>query len=403
MRVEHHSKALAQIVFGTMKCRRVSQADIGRAMETDTVPKYNIKRVSRFITNKRVNVAKGCRGLARIAAKASGGCLVVAVDWVDIGKYKVLKAAVPIRGRAVPILFAAYPKWKLKKSQNQFEEALFDLLSKLVPARTWTAIVADRGFARAELVSFLRELKMNHVIRVSSGATFRSEKFSGRLSGHGVKEGGHRVLGWGRYTARHPVERRVIVRWERGHEEPLVLGTDLPWNWRKVVEVFKRRMSIEELFRDEKPKVRPFREHKVRLGTATAEDKQGRAVGEDVPCAGLRVPAASGYGARVPRHYVRGALGFGDHENEGPSLRFHDWPVHADPREVAPGGGSGGFRADAHPVGRGELGMTQAQTALTGAGRANILLPRRRRRPEGHVGSTPGHRGNPLDQATGHS
>ncbi|MHC5054962.1 MAG: transposase [Planctomycetota bacterium] len=105
-------------------------------------------------------------------------------------QYKVLKAAVPIRGRAVPILFAAYPKWKLKKSQNQFEEAFFDLLSKLVPARTWTVIVADRGFARAELVSFLRELKMNDVIRVSSGATFRSEKFSGRLSGHGVKEGG---------------------------------------------------------------------------------------------------------------------------------------------------------------------------------------------------------------------
>lgn len=243
---------MAQIVFGAMKCRRVSQADIGRAMETDTVAKYNIKRVSRFITNKRVNVAKGCRGLVRIAARASGGCLVVAVDWVDIGKYKVLKAAVPIRGRAVPILFAAYPKWKLKKSQNQFEEAFFDLLSKLLPPRTWTVIVADRGFARAELASFLRELKMNHVIRVSSGATFRSEKFSGRLSGHGVKEGGHRVLGWGRYTARHPVERRVIVRWERGHEEPLVLGTDLPWNWRKVVEVFKRRMSIEELFRDEK-------------------------------------------------------------------------------------------------------------------------------------------------------
>ena len=93
---------------------------------------------------------------------------------------------------------------------------------------------------------------MNHVIRVSSGATFRSEDFAGRLSGHGVKEGGHRVLGWGRYTARHPVTRRVIVRWERGHEEPLVLGTDLPWNWRKVVEVFKRRMSIEELFRGEK-------------------------------------------------------------------------------------------------------------------------------------------------------
>jgi len=98
----------------------VSQADIGRAMETDTEVKYNIKRVSRFVRNERVNIAKGCRGLVRIAAKASGKCLVVAVDWVDIGKYKVLKAAVPIRGRAVPILFAAYPKWRLKKSQNAF-------------------------------------------------------------------------------------------------------------------------------------------------------------------------------------------------------------------------------------------------------------------------------------------
>lgn len=246
------SKALAEIVFGAMKCRRVSQADIGRSMETGTTPKHNIKRVSRFVGNARVNIPEGCRGLVRIAAKASGGCLVVAVDWVDIGRFKVLKAAVPIRGRAVPILFATYPKWRLKKSQNQFEEAFFELLSTLLPARTWTIVVADRGFARAELASFLRELEMNHVIRVSSGATFASGTFSGRLSDHGVKEGGHRVLGWGRYTARHPVERRVIVTWERGNEEALILGTDLDWNWRKVVAVFERRMSVEELFRDEK-------------------------------------------------------------------------------------------------------------------------------------------------------
>jgi len=63
---------------------------------------------------------------------------------VDIGKFMVLKAAVPIRGRAVPILFAAYPKWRLKKSQNALEEAFFALLRALLPARTWMIIVADR-------------------------------------------------------------------------------------------------------------------------------------------------------------------------------------------------------------------------------------------------------------------
>ena len=262
------SKALAQIVFGAMECRRVSQADIGRAMETGTVAKHNIKRISRFVRNKRVNIAKGCRGLVRIAAKASGKCLVVAVDWVDIGKYKVLKAAVPIRGRAVPILFAAYPKWRLKRSQNAFEEAFFELLVTLLPARTWTIIVADRGFARAELAGKLRELGLNHVIRVNARVRFVSERFDGLLSEHGVREGGHRDLGFGRYTASCPVERRVIVRWERGYEEPAILGTDLPWNWRKVVEVFKRRMSIEELFRDEKNIRYGWGLRQLKIGTA---------------------------------------------------------------------------------------------------------------------------------------
>ena len=58
----------------------------------------------------------------------------------------------------------------------------------------------------------------------------------------------------------------MIVTWERGNEKALVLGTDLGWQRRKVVAVFKGRMSIEELFRDEKPKVRPFREHPIGWG-----------------------------------------------------------------------------------------------------------------------------------------
>ena len=262
------AKALAAISWGAMKCRRVSQADIGRAMETGTTAKYNIKRVSRFVTNSRVSLAEGCRGLVQIAAKAAGRCLVVAVDWVDIGRYKVLKAAVPIRGRAVPILCGVNPKWRLKKSQNAFEDAFFELLASLLPARTWTIIVADRGFARAELVPVLSELGINHVIRANTKVRFVSNRFDDLLSEHGVKEGGHRDLGLGRYTARRPVERRVIVKWERGHEEPLVLGTDLVWNWRKVVDVFKLRMSIEELFRDEK---------NIRYGWGLRQTKVGTA------------------------------------------------------------------------------------------------------------------------------
>ena len=107
------AKTLAELAIGAMRARRISQADIGRSLRTEALPKHSIKRVSRFVRNNRVNLAEGCRGLVALAAKASGRCLVVAVDWVDVGPYKVLKAAVPIRGRAAPILFAVYPKWRL--------------------------------------------------------------------------------------------------------------------------------------------------------------------------------------------------------------------------------------------------------------------------------------------------
>ena len=262
------AKTLAELAIGAMRARRISQADIGRSVRTDALPKHSIKRVSRFVRNNRVDLAEGCRGLVALAAKASGKCLVIAVDWVDIGRYKVLKAAVPIRGRAVPILFAVYRKWGLRKSQNAFEEAFFELLSNLLPARTWTIIIADRGFARAELAGKLRKLGMNHVIRVNAKVRFMSGRFDGLLSEHTVREGGHRDLGFGRFRARRPVGRRVIVRWERGYKEPLILGTDLLWNWRKVVEVFKLRMSIEELFRDEKNIRYGWGLRQLKIGTA---------------------------------------------------------------------------------------------------------------------------------------
>ena len=61
---------LAQIVFGAMKRRRVSQADIGRAMETGTEAKYDVRLVSRSVRNTRVNIAEGRRALVALAAKA---------------------------------------------------------------------------------------------------------------------------------------------------------------------------------------------------------------------------------------------------------------------------------------------------------------------------------------------
>lgn len=245
-------KTLAQLVFGAMRCRRASLADIGRSLGTEALAKHSIKRVYRFLKNHRVDVAEGARALCMLVARSSGGRLFVAVDWTDISRYKVLVATVPLRGRSVPILFAAYRKWQLFKSQNNIEEGFLRLLVTLLPSGTQGIVIADRGFGRAELARTLQEIKINYVIRVVSAVSFFSKSYHGRLDDLPVRPGTNKDLGFGRYRSREPVEQRVVVYWKRGTKEPWFLATDLAWGWRKIVSVYAKRMTIEEFFRDGK-------------------------------------------------------------------------------------------------------------------------------------------------------
>jgi hypothetical protein len=245
-------KTLAELVCGAMRCRRVSLADIGRAMGGPAQCKSRINRVDRFLGNLRVEVVEGLSGLVWLSARATRGQLLIAVDWVDIRSYKVLRAAVPLRGRSVPILFAAYYPRRLLKSQNALEEGFLALLKSLLPEKYLAVVVADRGFARAELAVKLGELKLGYVIRVCSKVRFESAAYRGLLRDVELLPGEHLDLGFGDYCEERPARRRVMAYWGRGHEESWLLGTNLSWGWRKLVGAFERRMMIEELFRDEK-------------------------------------------------------------------------------------------------------------------------------------------------------
>jgi hypothetical protein len=247
------SKALGELVFGAMRSRRISLADIGRSMAGEGLVNSRIKRVDRFVGNSRVQVAEGMRALVRLAARAAGWRLVVAVDWVDIGRYKVLRAAVPLRGRSVPIMFAAYRQRQLKRSQNALEEGFFVLLKVLLPKRAQVVVIADRGFARAELAWDLEGIGLDYVVRVCGKVVFESERYSGLLSDVELYPGDRLDLGWGLYRQKNPVRRRLAACWARGHLEPWLLGTNLRWGIRRLAQIFEQRiMMIEELFRDEK-------------------------------------------------------------------------------------------------------------------------------------------------------
>jgi len=244
-------KTLAEIVLGCMRCRRVSIGEIGRAVETDALTKHRIKQVDRFLANNRVDIINGARGLIGFVAKRAKQ-LIIAIDWVDVRNYKVLRAAVPFQGRSIPIMCAVYEKWRLHKSQNSFEETFMAVLKACLPQGTEAIIIADRGFHRAEFARKLQELGLHYVIRINPGVWFESEALEGRLTEFPVKPGKSYDLGFGQYRKTKPVNQRIVVHWRENEKDPWFLSTDLEFPVARLVKIFRRRMMIEEMFRDEK-------------------------------------------------------------------------------------------------------------------------------------------------------
>ena len=243
-------KTLAEIAYGAARTKRISLAEIGRKMRRTTSVKHRIKRVDRFLGNMDVAIPEGARGIALFVAKRTKK-LTVAVDWVYIRDKCILRAAMPFQGRSIPIMAAVYRKGFLRKSQNAFEETFFEVLRDVLEGLDAT-VVADRGFGRADLARFLQRIGFSYVIRLTSGAYFDGERYCGKLSELKLEPGSGYDLGWGLYTKTRPVRQRLIFYWRRREKEPWLLATNLKKDIERVAFIFSRRMSIEELFRDEK-------------------------------------------------------------------------------------------------------------------------------------------------------
>jgi hypothetical protein len=254
------AKTLSQLVVGAMRCSRISLAQIGRQLLGETSAKHKIKRTWRFIANPRIEVSDAMRGVvARLVKRHRKKPLLVAFDWTDIRGFCTLMAAAVIKGRAVPLLWATYPKWELHKSQNNLEEGLLYLLRSMVPESVKVILLADRGFGRTELARLCQDyLHFHYVIRIRPDVYIRHPEHEGKLLDLPVRRGVCRFLGNVNYRKEDPVRQHVVVRWKHGlakdRDECWFLMTDLERCPRSLSDLYGKRMTVEELFRDDKNK-----------------------------------------------------------------------------------------------------------------------------------------------------
>jgi len=247
-------KTLTALVFGLLMGRRLGLAAIARRMAGPVSVRHKIKRVSRFADNRGLRVSEATVCLVGWALSVCGKAPVVALDWTHLGQQRVmLAAAVALGGRAVPVAWTVMGErafTKRRKSRNTVEEQLILRLKEAFGQYPWT-LVADRGFARADLFGKLARWGIRYVIRACGNPWVDTGRWSGRLWD---------IRRWPNWCQRYqrvlyhksmqvPVSLVVVHRGMA--PEPWYLITNAPGT--KAVEAaYRRRCWIEEHFRDAK-------------------------------------------------------------------------------------------------------------------------------------------------------
>lgn len=279
---------LALVVSAILSKRTCCLSTLARAFPTPGVrrvvqPKHDLlhrlKRLWRFLDNPRLDPLAVQTAMIphTLAALAPVRWLGLAIDWTmwDIAlptgqrmRYQVLRIAVPLHGRALPLLQLAYDRDHLPAdaSQNRLEEAALAAVIAVLPSGVRPVVLADRGFARAPLFQWLQERRVDYVIRVNKGTCLTDARdVRTKLGSAGMRPGQVRWLPSVRYGLYHDRPRdlwlNVACCWRvakrhadlrrKAPAQPWYLATSLK-DAGRAVAWYWRRGWIEQSFKDSK-------------------------------------------------------------------------------------------------------------------------------------------------------
>lgn len=254
---------LILVVYGIIHSRSVECAEIARHIPTETSHHHTKKRIYQFLNNKAIDwerlMSVWCKFVVVILLYSFRIYLPVIVDitWVNGEKYLV--AAIPFMSRSIPIAFRRFTDEEIRKgtSQNLIENAFFTWLSGTLSGYR-VVIIADRGFRRASLLTHLKSLKLDYVIRVCGNVWASTNKnskrqYSGILGDVKVKP---ETRVYFRNATYHKTQRITVhlvlgrLKAEKGKKiEPWYIVTSLN-DLDKAYELYRQRFWIEEMFRD---------------------------------------------------------------------------------------------------------------------------------------------------------
>ncbi len=231
----------------------LSQAAVARCLPLENGPRGRQLRLFRFLTNPRLvpetliplHVALVC-GLQSVQER-----LIMVLDQTTIRNVPTLLLGLVFEGRVLPVAFSCFTYKTIQKSQNILEHALILAVMSCFPVESRPLLIMDRGYGRAALMRQLIMEGIPFLVRAKSKVLVYYRGQAKLLSRFAVKTGKiqcYSVL----YHSKLKIPLRLIIFQGKGYQDTwyLLIPQDIPLSPREVVDLYAKRMSIEQGFRD---------------------------------------------------------------------------------------------------------------------------------------------------------
>ena len=275
--------ALMSTVAALIQGKKLSVTGLGRSMQGESYEKHQIKKVDRLIGNAYLNHER-THIYRALATWFIGGCRqpLIHVDWSDLNpnqEFHWLRATIPVGGRALPVYEESHRQKNY--SNPKVEKRFLQTLKALLPENCCPIIVTDSGF-RTPWFRSVQSMGWDFVGRVGgqtlvspqNKATWvRTEEIFATATGHARYQGyidlvRHKPLACHAYLLKKKKQGRIksnklgrrctsVKSEKNAHRErtPWLIVTSLSGGTniiKRVINIYKTRMQIEEAFRDMK-------------------------------------------------------------------------------------------------------------------------------------------------------
>jgi hypothetical protein len=232
----------------------LSKAALARCLPLGTGPKEREQRVYRFLDNIRLtpelliplHIVLACGTELRER-------LPMILDQTTLRGIETLLIGVVFEGRVLPIAFSCFMKRFIHKSQNILEHSLILAAMSCFPVEFRPLLILDRGYARVSLLIQLRQEGIPFLCRAKrSVMVYLPRQTKGKTLGRfKIKPG--QIL---RYSVLYHSQKKepleLIIYFGKGYKQPwyLLVPSETSLSAEEIVQLYAKRMSIEQGFRD---------------------------------------------------------------------------------------------------------------------------------------------------------